>query len=76
MSRLGWDPNPTMTSIPTWRQNRIASFNQVMAAKYERYADSLDRSHPTWHFDILTVDNPATQLAELAQLRRDKETTQ
>jgi hypothetical protein len=53
VSRLGWDPNPTMTGIPAWRQKHIASFEQVMAVKYARYADCLDHSHPTWHFDIL-----------------------
>lgn len=77
MRRLGWDPNPTMVGIPAWKPDAtpeyIAWHERVMAAKYASYAASLDRSHPCWHFDILTVGHPSAQLAELARQRRDKE---
>lgn len=75
--RVAWDPHPTFIRLPVYRPDaspeQRAADEQRMRDLYASYADSLDEEYPLWHFEILAVRNPARELVELAQERRDRE---
>jgi hypothetical protein len=75
--RVRWDPHPAFIGLPVWpagaSQAEIDAYNRRIRDLYASYADSLDEEYPLWHFEILTVRQPAYELAELAQQRRDGE---
>lgn len=75
--RVAWDPNPTFIRLPVYNpdaspEQRDAA-NQQMRDLYAGYAASLDSDYPLWYFEILAVRNPASELVDLAQERRDRE---